>query len=118
MMDLMRGSDSRVPSHFLIDQAMEGTMQNGHCFCNPDVATVKSSTWMAARRVDAPRAQSENLFLNEPHDDEFMMGLMRGSDSRVPIHFFIDQTLEMHGAKTTLFCNSDFATVTLPGWRS
>jgi len=113
VIDLMRSSDSRVPSHFLMDQAMEGTMQS-----NPDVATVKSSTWMAARRVDAPRAQSENLFLNEAHDDEVMMGLMRGSDSRVPIHFFIDQTLEMHGAKTTLFCNSDFATVTLPGWRS
>ena len=113
MIDLMKSSDSRVPNHFLIDQAMEGTMQS-----NPDVATVKSSTWMAARRVDASRAQSENLFLNEAHDDEVMMGLMRGSDNRVPSHFFMDQTLEMHGAKTTLFCNSDFATVTLPGWRS
>ena len=100
MMDLMRGSDSRVPSHFLMDQAMEGTMQNRRCFRNADSATVKSSAWTDQSNEHIMRF---DLGEKERFDDEVMMGLMRGSDSRVPSHFFMDQAMEMHSAKPTLF---------------
>ena len=49
-------------------------------------------------------------------DDEVMMDLMRGSNSCLTSHFFMDQHMEMHGATPTLFCKSDFATVLSSAW--
>ena len=62
MMDLMRFGTAVCQVHFLMDQAMEGTMQNRRCFCNPDFVTVKSSAW-----TDIPiqRAHLEFLISNE-----------------------------------------------------
>ena len=113
MIGLVRNSDRRVPSHFLIDQAVEGTMQNRRCFCDPDFATVKSSAWTCQSNENI---LSLDLVEKDHFDDEVMMELMRSSDSRVPSHFLMDQTMEGTMQNRRCVCNPDVATVKSSAW--
>ena len=84
-------------------------MQNRRLFCNPDFATVKSSAWTCQSNETV---LSLDLVEKEHFDDEVMMDLVRGSDSRVPSHFLMEGTMQTRRC----FCNTDFATVKSSAW--
>ena len=113
MMDLMRGPDSRVPSHCLMDQTRNARCKTPTLYCNSDFATVTSSAWtcQSNEKVLSRYLEERNHF-----DYEVMMDLMRGSASRVPSHFLMDHAIEGATQNRRCFCNPDFAAVKSSAW--
>ena len=103
MMDLMTVSDSRVPNHVFMDQAMEMHGATPTLFCNSDFAMSRRSYGRAN-----PMKKVLSLHIKEKHfDDEVMMDLMRGS---------VGQPCAGTMQNRRCFCNTEFATVKSSAW--